>query len=432
VFNYCLNGNTYFDKIKYSTPASCFKLLPDGSVQFCEYFNIISFLKNSSKKESKKDIFAEAVERWRSIIQQLNYVFDQNKASLTLTAGLDSRIIAGGFIKAGIDDFNTFTFGHDESLDVIYAKLLAKKFGLSHKHYYPEKEFFKNFEPNARNVFDAGDSLVSIYRAHRLDAYSKVMNRSTAIVTGMAGSDLVRGIGYDGLIVSAIAWHCWRKRNLETFFENNDIISNLSAIGLNSFEYLLDRKDAYEYVNHPMHYLFKVIIPLHFGQDVMMNMNMGWSTYLPFLDLDYLEFLSKTPYLDVSDYSNFDVRNFKRRTEGLFYSARLLKELNPQLASFTLGKGYSPDDIVRSQIIFLTKGALHKIRERNKYKVANFSYGDWYWKFLMRYFDHSDLSDIGLDGEYLTNILQNLSHSGGELYFLDFTKAVNVHLAVNL
>jgi len=210
VFNYSLNGRTFFENINYSTPASCFQLMPDGKVSCSEYVDIVEYLSRPGYKLPKKDVFTHAVTTWDGIIQQIKPSLNEN-ASLTLTAGLDSRIILGGFIKQGITNYNTFTFGHEQSSDVVYAKLLADKTKIPHNHYYPDNLFFDDFDTIATETSSIGDSLVSIYRAHRLQAYKNIMNDSSAIVMGMAGSDLVRSMGYDRLIVSDIAMHCWQQ-----------------------------------------------------------------------------------------------------------------------------------------------------------------------------------------------------------------------------
>jgi len=404
VFNYSLNGRTFYKNINYSTPASCFRLMPDGKVRFSEYVDMVDYLSRPEYKLPKKEVFNHAVTTWDGIIQQLKSSLNEN-ASLTLTAGLDSRIILGGFIKQGITNYNTFTFGNEQSSDVVYAKLLAEKLSIPHRHIYPDKLFFDNFKGHAAKIAELGDSLVSIYRAHR------------------------RSMGYDRLIVSDIAMHCWQQGLIESFLNDEMQSSKLSSLGFSSFDFILDQKDNYRYISHPMHYLFKVVIPLHFSQDVLMNMNMGWRTLLPFLDLDYLDFLKNTLYFDLNDYANYKRMNYRRRINGLYYSARLVRELNPALAAFSLGKGYSPDDITKSTLLFFLKAAIYKMINKNMHKQANFSFGKWYWSYLNKYFTENSLEEVGLNKLYLKEKLNKIQPSGGELHFLDFTKAINIHLA---
>lgn len=432
VFNYCLNGHTFFQNINYSIAASCFKLIPNGQIVTNTYFDIIKYLSEPMPKISSKEVFGKVSEQWLKIIKQWQNELNGQKASLTLTAGVDSRIILGSFLKSGYKPFDTFTFGHELSSDVRFAKLLADKYCIPHNHVYPETEFFEGFDQKAKSVFNEGDTLVSLYRAHRQDAYSQLKGSTRAIFMGMAGSDLVRGFGYNGLITSPLAYHCLNKKEFNKYFQDQQIIEKLNAIGFQSTDSLLDNEATYDYVKHPLHYLFKVIIPLHFSQDVLINSNMGINTYLPFLDFDYLDILLQTNYFGHVDYNNYKLLDIKRRARGLYYSARLAKTVHPELANFSLGKGYSPDDIVKSRILTLIKGSLYKFSKEKRSDVANFSYGTWFWEFLTNYFQSNDIGETTLNKEYLFKQLLNTAKSGGELHFLDFVKAVNVHMATKL
>jgi hypothetical protein len=433
VFNYCLNGHTFFQNIKYASPASICSLSTGGQVSCSAYFDIQNYLATGIPKLTKKEMYREAPEIWMKIIRQWQEILNGKKVSLTLTAGLDSRIILGSFLKSGYENFDTFTFGHERTSDVVFAKELAQKYSIPHRHLYPEEDFFDNFSYEAEKVFKAGDSLVSIFRAHRLDAYEKVMGFSSGIFMGMAGSDLVRGIGYDGLIISKIANYCWKNKSLFDFFDNDEIRSRFSKLGFNSFDYLKDNNDKYNYISHPLLYIFNVIIPLHFSQDITLSSNNDLKTYLPFLDFDYLDFLRETGFINVKEFGSFEVMNNKRRVRGLRHSAKLAWSLNSDLAKFTLGKGYSADDLANYELWAYAKGIYWKlfIKKKKKY-LANLPYEQWFWNYLNTYFTSNNISDTGINANYLAQRLKTVSKSGGELHFLDFAKAVNIHLSTKL
>jgi len=429
VFNYMLNGNTFFDRIKYATPGYYFSLTKNGKIRSGIYFDILDYLSESSAKLNKKEVFNWATNLCIELITQLQKMLNHKKVSLTLTAGLDSRILLGSFIRTGYSNFDTFTFGHKDSLDVDYAIKLADEYNIKHKHIYPNDDFFAHFSMYARKVFEQGDTLVSIYRAHRFEAYNEVMSNSNAIVMGLAGSDLVRGYGYDGLIVSPIAFHCWNKKSIESYLMNPLVVKHLNSIGFGSIEYLLDNRTKYDYLSHNIKYLFKVVIPLHFSQDIVMNANKGWKTIVPFLDLDYIEFLRNNSYLQINDYTCFKRKDLKRRIKGLYYSADLSYNLSKEVSSFSTGKGYSPKDVARFPLWAFTKGYYNKIIKKNKNYVANFSYGEWFWNYLDNYFVNNNLDDVGLNHTFIHEEVKNIKRYGGEFHFLDFVKAINIHMA---
>ncbi len=432
LFNYQLNGDTFFENIKYSEPGTLIEIDGLGNKKKQTYFDIVEHLSKNKTKLSNKETFSVAEEVWSKILTQWQQIFQGEKVSLSLTAGLDSRIILGGFLKTEYNNFDTFTFGHPNSQDVFYAKELAKKFRQKHKHLYSESLFWNSWVESVNKTYSAGQSLVSAYRTHRFDAYSQLMKSSSGIFMGLAGSDLVRGIGYDGLIVTPIAQHCWNKKSMESFLQSEDIKNHYIQLGVNQFDFILDRKDEYSYMFHPMHYLFKVVIPLHFGQDILMNQSMGWKTIVPFLDPDYLDFLIQTPYFSFDSYNNYKSYNFKNRWKGLYYSAKLCQKINYNLSSFSIGKGYSPNDIVKSQLLTTYKHYNYNRKKSNMKFEPNFSLGKWYWQYLRDYLDNHNMEEVGLNHKYLSSSLNKIEKKGGEYHFVDYTRAVNVHLALTI
>lgn len=429
IFNYLLNGNTFYNEIFYSKPATVISLDENHCIKKECYFDLEEYLLESKTLFKGAQVIRNAADVLISIIDQYQRYLCNSHVSLTLTAGLDSRIILGSFIRSRFDQFDTFTFGHDKSSDVFYAKQLAKQFNVENNHLYPERSFFEKFAKAAIDVYVKGESLVSIYRAHRMDAYQKVLQRSQAIFMGLGGSDLVRGSGSDGLIISEIAMHCWQKKSFETYLNKENTTKSIKKMGFNSIEYLLDNKEHYLYISNPLLYLFKVIIPLHFGQDILIIKNMGGNVFVPFLDIDYIDFITKTTYFAFGQYNNYAIYDLRRRTKGLYYSAKLSNELNCELSNITLGKGYTPNDIINYLPLIFLKKLVYKKSKIAKSDVANFSYGKWYWNYLLEYFTKNDFKYVDLDKDTILDDLMTVDKKGGELHFMDYSKAVNIHLA---
>ena len=429
LFNYLLNKNTFYKDISYSFPATHL-FIDQNSIKVNYYFDIISVIQNQDKKIKNAYAIEYTSDVWLKIISQY-LKYQNNKISMTLTAGIDSRIILGTLLKPDVGNINSFTFGHINSYDVQHAKLIASKTGINHNHYYPEIFFFTDFNEIAQKTFDLGESMVSIYRTHRFDAYSKVAQSFKGIVMGLGGSDLVRGIDYDNLIVSKIAYYLWNNNSLEDFFKQTDILEKYKGIINIDKEEILDNECKYSYLKNPHEYLFKVIIPLHFSQDIILNQKLGVNTFVPFLDIDYLVHLSKTNYLRIEKYSNYKYYDIKKRIKGLKFSAKFSDHLNNTLSAFSLGKGYTPNDIISSLPATILKSFIYKKRNRNIIQTANFSYQEWYWNYLREYLYENNFHDI-INKKNLLTQLNNTSKFGGEYHFLDYTKAVNVHMASGL
>jgi len=426
LFNYSLNGSTFFKNISYSTPASHL-IISQSSVRINKYFDIIKEIRNQDT--IVKNVFASKYisDIWLNIISQY---FDSrnNKISMTLTAGMDSRIILGTLLKLGNENINSFTFGHSDSYDVQNAKIIAKKTGIKHNHYYPAKSFFDDFNHIAKETYNHGESMVTIYRSHRFDAYSKVSKSFKGIIMGLGGSDLLRGIDYDNLIVSKVVFHLWNNNTLESFFAKAENFKRYSGIVSINKDQILDNRYKYLYLNNPLEYLFKVMVPLHFAQDIILNQKLGIDTYIPFLDIDYLYHISKTNYLSTKKIRNYKSYDIKRRLVGLNFSAKFLNSLNNQLSDISLGKGYTPNDIVKSLPVTIINSYLHRKCNNNSFNVPNFSFDEWYWNYIRTYIKANNF-DNTFNKNILLSKLSNMRRCGGEYHFLEYTKMINVHMA---
>ena len=57
VFNYSLNGNTFFNKIKYSIPGSISFIGKNGSIKSGQYFDILAYMSRESYKLDKQSLY---------------------------------------------------------------------------------------------------------------------------------------------------------------------------------------------------------------------------------------------------------------------------------------------------------------------------------------------------------------------------------------
>jgi asparagine synthetase B (glutamine-hydrolysing) len=82
-----------------------------------------------SKKQSKYEIKDIAETIYAIVTENIENLNDSD-ISLTLTGGMDSRLILAALLKAGVKP-NCFTFGNPESKDVVFAKEISEKLGLA-------------------------------------------------------------------------------------------------------------------------------------------------------------------------------------------------------------------------------------------------------------------------------------------------------------
>lgn len=432
LLNYFIQGRTIYRDIRFAGGGSIIRYR-GGDYEIGQWFHLESFLDRRTTRLPKRGVFKGARDMWLRLLRQYCDAFDSMGISQTLTAGLDSRMILAGLRHLGRNP-ETFTFGLKDSMDVRTARHIANQLGLRHHHYYPEDDFFSSFPAIAPETVARGNGLNSIYRSHRLDTYSRLRLHSKAVFFGFAGSEVIRGLFPDRLLLSQLVIDLWLDPHLDL---NQRIDSFFQAAGLPVEDHhrrgLADRIRSYEFLKRPDLYLFSVIIPLHFGQDVRMLQSMDMVSLCPYWDLDYLEFLKSTGYFlkneRKQDYAQLG--HFRRR-KGPFFSSRLIAMLDPQAASLDLGKGYSPLDMSRSLMVSGMKFMVHKTLHGKEKKIPNFPYGQWYKDFLMDFFKRTDFSYLGVrdNSRWLEAIAT--TRAKDEYGFLTWAQLANIEYARRL
>ena len=432
LLNYFVQGRTIYRKIDFAGGGSHFKVR-SGVFETARWFHLEFFLDRQATPEPRRRVFGRAAELWLRLLRQYSERFASRGISQTLTAGLDSRMILAGLRALGLSP-DTFTFGLDKSMDVKTAQRIAAELGLNHRHYYPEKEFFAEFSGIATETVARGQGLISLYRSHRLDTYLKLRQHSRAVFFGFAGSEVIRGLFPDRLLLSEFVIDLWLNRNFDI---KSTIRAYFKTSGLpvqdDLLEMLAERIRGYDFLSRPDLYLFKVIIPLHFGQDVRLLESLDMASLCPYWDPDYLDVLKAARYFIKNerkqDYAQLG--HFRRR-KGPFFSSRLISMLDPQAARLDLGKGYSPMDMSRSLLLSGMKFMVYKAVHGKEKKIPNFSYGPWFKDFLLEFFKRTDFSYLGAgdNSHWLDAIRQ--SRAWDEYGFLTWTKLANIELTRRL
>jgi hypothetical protein len=426
LLNYFIQGHTVFRDIRFAGGGTHIRF-HSGEYRIETWFQLEDFLQNPSGRLSGREVFQGARELWIRLLKQYSDAFSSLGVSQTLTAGLDSRMILAGLRALGRNP-GTFTFGLEDSMDVRSARHIAAQLGLTHHHYYPPDDFFSSFAAIAPETVAGGNGLNSIYRSHRMDAYSRLRQNSRAVFFGFAGSEVIRGLFPDRLLLSQLVIDLWLNPELDL---NQRIDSFFNKAGLpveeNHRKRLAERIRQYEFLKRPDLYLFKVIVPLHFGQDVRMLQSLDMVSLCPYWDPDYLELLKSSGYFIKNDRKQDYARlgHFRRR-KGPFFSSRLIAMLDPQAAALDLGKGYSPLDMSRSLMVSGMKFMVHKALHGKEKKIPNFSYGRWYKDYLLDFFKRTDFSYLGVEDNSRWLDAIETTRATDEYGFLTWTQLANI------
>jgi asparagine synthetase B (glutamine-hydrolysing) len=426
VFNYFIGGITIYENCFNSSPASSHTLTND--ICYKEYFSINDFIDERKVVYSKSESVRMASNLWKEIIKDYLNKFSGKRISQTLTAGMDSRLILAGF-RANNYNPSTFTFGRGDSLDVIHAKKIASRLKLKHDHLFPEPEFFENYSNDAEKIITISSGMSSVFRAHRFDAYRKMKDNYDVLFFGFIGSETIRGIYPDGLTVPKIVTDFWLNGqiSLRDYYPNEWFqFDDETITEIEEEIYNLD------FIDRPDIFLFKMMIPLHFAQDIGLNEFLGVLSVAPFWDIDFLEFQKNTPFFtDVKRKEEFARSGHYNRRKGPYFSANLIFNLDKENAKLSLGKGYSPADYKRSLIYASLRFIFYKTLYKERYKVPNFNYETWFHNYIKETISTGKFDFVDTNKEQILNAFNN-NKGETEAHLISFVKLINVELISKL
>lgn len=424
--NYFIGNQTIVEEIKKSIPATLIKI-SESKIQIDNYFSKTEELKNKKINYTQKESLEYSKSLWTNILEQ-SYNYINENPSITLTGGLDSRLILSGLRNKGMQT-NAFTFGNSQSMDVQIAIQLSNHLHLNHYHFDIDNNFYKNFHDNAVKVIRTGMSLVSIGRSFRYLAYSDFSNHTNHLYFGFIGSELLRGGVYpDGLMYSDVVTDYWTNelKDFESYFKNTFL--DLDPSIKNE---ILNNSLNYEWMKNPDTYVFTHVIPNHFAQDFKLLDSFNMQGVAPFWDYDFVEFIQQTPYfINNNKKSSLSKHGHLKRIDGPKFTCVLISYLDKESAKFTLGKGYSPLDYSKSKYLAGLKFVTHKVFGKKLKYSPVLKYTEQYKIFLESVFNDYSYNELPLNKNKLINYLKN--HSGwSEKSYLSFTLCANLILINN-
>ena len=243
LFEHYAEGYTLYEEIRYSKYAS--KIEIDTCVKFSKYWDSSQLLKMSRFKRS----FAELANDFCEIIDGYEQYLGSNQSVLTLTGGNDSRLILASLMNLGIKP-NVMMYGNPESYDGYIVKLIVEKLDLEFKNFYNTK-MEKHFPLLAEQIIQIGDSMINIHRAHRLDAFQRVIQENssqTNLLVGNMGGEYIKGVMYDDYITSRLyrEWSFSKAQNIQKI---KDVLKrNYFVLSDDATAELCDEISSYEFL----------------------------------------------------------------------------------------------------------------------------------------------------------------------------------------
>ncbi len=347
-FNYTLGDRTSIKNIYRLPPAACWRW--DGkSLIKKEYWSIKNLI--SLPQISLKRTLEEGHILFKKIVNELTDDIDE-KYALTLTGGFDGRTILAVLPPEKSNNFYTFTFGIKDNIDTIIARRAAKRVNYTHLEIELGEEFHKNFDELVHTTSWLTEGKTGALRAHYIYTFQKMRQYANIFLTGIGGSEFLRPLHNIGDMHHINLKPLLLASNIEEALEK--LLSDIKPPEFFNPDFLIDYKEhirtsIYNTLINPYKGLtqgerflcfnIREVVRKYFEPEMMIENTTG-TLRPPYLDYEFLEFITKTPFS--SRFAPlFADSPITRRKAHLFYSHILAKE-SPKLAWTNTDRGYPP------------------------------------------------------------------------------------------
>jgi hypothetical protein len=334
-----------------------------------------------SLRPAKRSIREIADVLFRIVTDNLSGITDSD-VSLTLTGGMDSRVILACLLKAGIKP-NCITFGNPHARDIYFAQKLAREFDLPFHNAVqqkPNKDWYYKWVIETIKI-DNGNS--HLHRAHRTAAMAEHAEKYSpkVLFTGHMGGEGLRGLGYNNYFASPFfqvvnEGHAESKSALEKTLE--DYFLKTGQIDLDA---LLDQVHSLSWMRHDkeinkLFFLYDLVGKIHHAQDIRLY-NHYVPTVVPvYLEKEYLEVLFGSPFHFLAK-----KKGLAGRLSNPFVHCKLIEALYPKLLEYPLSNGYRPAEYLKGLWYYVPVKLFRSFRHKKQF-APTFSYGQWYVDFV--------------------------------------------------
>jgi hypothetical protein len=283
-------------------------------------------------------------------------VRNRGHIGVSLTGGWDGRLLLAYALKhIPKEQVMLYSFGTEDAPDVTIPRDLSQKLGFRYFPIYLDDQYLQNkyLEYAAKTVYNS-DALRSIKRAHYLFAMDFLSGHVPVILTGIAGSNLLKSSSYTpGNVFNKYVLNLIETTDRET--ELKAQLAHVHAtfgelfrdVTANDFIASFDMPDLNDILAIPQTnerfctYLISNIERKYFGPELNSYKHLI-TNFSPFLDYDFIKALLKTTF--------FGGYNQGKSYTAMIYNtllyARLISRNSPELAAEPTDRGFSMSQIM--------------------------------------------------------------------------------------
>lgn len=349
-FNYVLNDDTLFKNVQSLPGGARLWLSPQGT-------SIEKYFKSASLITKPIYSYRDAVHLIQAELTHVidKYTRDISTFSLSLTGGWDGRLILAMLRKKNVT-INAYSHGTPVNPDVLIPQQIADQLGIRYTAYLLDDRYYEEkFFDYAVKTVEKSAGMRSLARAHYLFSVGSELVKSSYVLTGICGSNLMKGNIVPGPVTNANVLKLIYERDFGkcwAFMETSclDKISNTISIPKeewDSFRHLVSQVHTLYHQGDVLESrLYEFIFDLtergYFGTEIMTYSDLG-ETLSPFIDIEFVKTLCMTPYFGA--YQVVKKKNIFANWRNSLLYAHMINTSYPELGKIPSDKGVSLYDL---------------------------------------------------------------------------------------
>lgn len=369
-------GTTIYNDVYHNQPGEIISFIDSGFTKshYWKPDNLLSLPKGIKQIDDIVEALSYAVDNNLSLI-------DENRISLSLTGGADTRNLLAVFLSKNIRP-HLYTYGNPLSADCKKASAICKGLNLRHEVHDIQMDS-GTFEIYARRVIRQGGGLASIHRVHRLIAIEREKAYADSMFLGTLGGEYVKGVSEDDYIVPPVVYDNWDTQNYSPDLLKGYFIRKRLNYSDSLAEKIVDyiSKEPYmkgDKILRKHNSLNYITAHLHDAQDVNLYNDVLDFVFTPFLDIDYMETLFSSQF--TFDQKEVVHHKIKRRIENPVYAAQFLQKTYPPLTRFRYSGEHIPSEVLINKYY---AGFMKTVRKKVAPKYpANLPLAQWMEDFV--------------------------------------------------
>jgi hypothetical protein len=345
--------------------------------------NFLADVKNLKFQDSSFSYLSQSI---------LESTIQNQKTSLTLTGGFDSRMLFGVLLKNHLI-FDAITWSIEDSSQTKIARDVSSEFNIKHRILYLDEEFEIKLDEFLKDIIQSESELPFITDIPQFLYMCSKLELHQNLISGFMGSEIIRGPSYSSEVTltkfAAQIQLCTSREEIANvifeFQKDFNIISDEFVVA--NIDLIIDNYMTYSKINlkgqkneNIFKYLFREKYAKIYGLIIQLHFSYQINLINPFMDFKFiLKTLQQNNAMSkFKPYENNWFKNFKLYR----YYAKEIKNHYPQIIKTKLDRGYELNDLLNIKGIikliplqFYRKW--HKKSNKNGRVIDSFS---WYQK----------------------------------------------------